>query len=198
MSSSHIYTLTSTKKIPHIKLFGKKILFDKKEIAHAYATGRGGVVCRGEAEIVETKAGQSEIIISSIPYRVNKSDLIVKIVDLIRDKKIEGIKDIRDESAKDIRIVIDLKNSAHPQTVLNYLYKHTQLEDAFHFNMVVLVDGVPQTLSLKGMLQEFIKHRREVVKRRTEFDLRQAEAREHILLGLSKALDHIDEVIAII
>ena len=174
------------------------LAFNHKDIAHAYATGRGGVVCRGVAEVVENKAGQFQIVISSIPFRVNKSDLILKIVDLIKEKKLEGIKDIRDESAKDIRVVIDLKGTAHPQTVLNYLYKHTQLEDAFHYNMVALLDGVPETLSLKTILEEFILHRVEIIKRRTEFDLKKAMEREHILLGLKKALDHIDEIIKLI
>ncbi len=171
------------------------VAFNKKDLLHAYSTGKGGVVVRGVAEIVEGKKGDFQILVSSIPYRVNKSDLIVRIADLVRDKKLEGVRGLRDESTKDIRIAIDLKQGAHPQKVLNYLYKHTALEDTFHFNMVVLVDGVPQTLSLKGILQEFIKHRREVVKRRSEFDLREAQAREHILLGLTLALDHIDEVI---
>lgn len=174
------------------------IAFGAKDIAHAYGTGRGGVVCRGVAEVVESKAGQFQIVISSIPFRVNKSDLILKIVELVKDKKLEGVKDIRDESADDIRIVIELKGTAHPQTVLNYLYKHTQLEDPFHYNMVALVDGVPQTLSLKDILDLFIEHRREVVKKRTEFDLKKALEREHILLGLKKALDHIDEIIQLI
>lgn len=174
------------------------VAFNQKDIAHAYATGRGGVVVRGVAEIVENKAGQFQIIITSIPFRVNKSDLIIKIVDLIRDKRVEGIKDIRDESAKDIRVVIDLKGTAHPQTVLNFLYKHTQLEDTFHYNMVALVDGVPQTLSLKGILEEFVSHRKEIIRRRTEFDLKKALEREHILLGLKKALDHIDAIIKLI
>ena len=113
----------------------------------------------------------------------------------MRDKRLEGVRDIRDESTSDIRIVIDLKNNAQPQQVLNYLYKHTQLEDAFHYNMVLLVDGVPETLSLSGILSHFIEHRKVVVKRRTEFDLGVAKDREHILLGLSKALDHIDQII---
>ncbi len=152
---------------------------------------------RGNAEIVEEKKGTS-IIITSIPYRVNKADLITRIADLVRDKKLEGIKDLRDESAEDIRVVVELKGTAHPQAVLNNLYKHTELESTFHYNMLALVDGVPQTLSLKGILEEFIKHRRIVVKRRTEYELRKAEEREHVLLGLSKALDHIDEVIKII
>jgi DNA gyrase subunit A len=171
------------------------VAFNKKDLLHAYSTGKGGVVVRGVADITEDKKGNFQIVITSIPYRVNKADLIMRIADLVRDKKIEGIRGLRDESAKDIRIVVELKQGAHPQKVLNYLYKHTALEDTFHFNMVVLVDGVPQTLSLKGILQEFIKHRREVVRRRTEFDLKGAQAREHILLGLKKALDIIDEII---
>ena len=171
------------------------VAFNKKDLLHAYSTGRGGVVVRGVAEIVEDKKGNFQIVITSIPYRVNKSDLIVRVADLVRDKKLEGIRGLRDESTRDIRVVIELKQGAHPQKVLNYLYKHTALEDTFHFNMVCLVDGVPQTLSLKGILEEFIKHRREVVRRRTLFDLTRAQEREHILLGLQKALDHIDEVI---
>jgi len=171
------------------------VAFDKKALLHAYTTGKGGVVVRGNAEIVEGKKGDFTIVISSIPYRVNKADLIMRIADLVRDKKLEGVRGLRDESSKDIRVVVELKSGAHPQKVLNYLYKHTALEDTFHFNMVVLVDGVPQTLSLKGILEEFIKHRREVVRRRTLFDLTRAQDREHILLGLAKALDIIDELI---
>ncbi len=174
------------------------IVFNQKDIHHAYATGRGGMVARGVAEIVEAKPGNFQIVITSIPFRVNKSDLIVKIADLVRDKKIDGIKDVRDESAKDIRVVIDLKGNSHPQKVLNFLYKHTQLEETFHMNLVALVDGVPQTLSLKSVLQNFVAHRLEVIKRRTEFDLAKAEDREHILLGLKKALDHIDKIIKLI
>lgn len=174
------------------------IAYGQKDIHHAYANGKGPVVVRGEAEIVETKAGNFQIVISSIPYRVNKADLIMSIADQVREKKLEGIKALRDESTKDIRIVIDLKSGGHPQSVLNYLYKHTQLEETFHYNCVALVDGVPQTLSLKSLLENFIKHRKEVIKRRTEFDLKAAEAREHILLGLKKALDHIDEIIKLI
>lgn len=174
------------------------IAFDRKAIAAAYTNGRGGVVVRGEAEIVEDKRGAFSIIITSIPYRVNKADLQEKIANLVRDKKIEGIKEMRDESTSDIRVVIDLKTGAQPQTVLNKLYKHTQLEDTFHYNMVALVDGVPQTLSLKTILEEYIKHRTEVVQRRTQYDLNKAQDREHILLGLKKALDHIDKIIKII
>jgi len=174
------------------------IMYGEKDIQHAYSTGRGGIVVRGEAEIVEDKKGQFQIIITSIPYRVNKAELIIKIADLVRDKAIEGIKGLRDESDKDMRIVIDLKNGAYPEKVLNYIYKHTQLEDTFHVNTVALVNGVPQTLSLKSILEEFVTHRVEVVRRRTQFDLTKAEDREHILLGLKKALDHIDEIITLI
>ena len=174
------------------------IIFNEKDIQHAYATGRGGVVARGVAEIVENKAGNFQIVITEIPYRVNKSALIEKIADLVREKKIEGIKALRDESTKDIRIAVDLKNGSQPQKILNALYKHTQLEDTFHFNLVALVDGVPQTLGLKSILLEFLKHRDEVVRRRTAFDLTKAEDREHILIGLKKALDHIDEIIKLI
>lgn len=173
------------------------IAFNQADIKHAYMNGKGGVVVRGEAEIIEDKKG-TNIVITSIPFRANKADLITRIADLVRDKKIEGIKDLRDESASDIRVVVELKGTAHPQNILNSLYKHTDLETTFHYNMLALVDGVPQTLSLKGMLEEFVKHRELVVKRRTEYELRKAEEREHILLGLSKALDHIDEIIAII
>ena len=174
------------------------IAFDKKAIAHAYANGRGGVVVRGEAEIVEDKRGAFSIIITSIPFRVNKADMQEKIANLVREKKIEGIREMRDESTDDIRVVIELKAAAQPQTVLNKLYKHTQLEDTFHYNMVALVDGVPQTLSLKSILEEYIKHRVEVIRRRTQYDLNKAQAREHILLGLKKALDHIDKIIKLI
>ncbi|MCK5021741.1 MAG: DNA gyrase subunit A [Candidatus Pacebacteria bacterium] len=174
------------------------IIFNQKDIQHAYSTGRGGIVCRGEAEIVEKKAGSFQIIISSIPFRVNKADLITKIADLHRDKKIDGIKALRDESTSDIRVAIDLKSNANPQNLLNNLYKYTQLEETFHFNMVMLVGGIPQTLPLKSILEEFISHRQIVVTRRTQFELRKAEAREHILLGLKIALDNIDAIIKLI
>ena len=174
------------------------IMYGEKDIHHAYSTGRGGIVVRGEAEIVEDKKGQYQIIISSIPYRVNKAELIMKIADLVRDKSLEGIRALRDESDKDMRIAIDLKQGAHPEKVLNYIYQHTQLEDTFHVNMVALVHGVPQTVSLKSILEEFVAHRIEVIRRRTTYDLRKAEDREHILLGLKKALDHIDEIVSLI
>ncbi len=174
------------------------IVYGQTDLLHAYSTGRGGVVTRGEAEIIEPKEGQFQIIITSIPFRVNKSSLIESIALLIQNKKLEGIKALRDESTKDIRIVIELKSGIIPQRVLNFIYKHTQLEQSFNFNVVALVDGIPQTLSLKGLLSEFVSHRVIVVRRRTEFDLKKAKSREHILLGLKKALDHIDKVISII
>lgn len=174
------------------------IAYGHKDMIHAYSSGRGGVVTRGEAEITEDKSGNPQIVITSVPFRVNKANLIMSIAELVQEKKLEGIKGLRDESTKDIRVVIDLKSNAHPEKVLNYIYKNTQLEQNFNFNMVALVDGVPQTLSLKSILQEFIAHRREVVKRRSQYDLKKAEEREHILLGLKKALDKIDKVISII
>lgn len=173
------------------------VIYGHKDMLHAYSTGRGGVVCRGEAEIIEEKNGAS-IIITSIPYRVNKANLIMSIAELVQEKKLDGVKGLRDESTKDIRVVIDLKSTAHPEKVLNYIYKNTQLESNFNFNLVALVDGVPQTLSLKTILTEFIAHRKEVIKRRSLYDLRKAEEREHILLGLKKALDKIDRIITII
>ena len=173
------------------------VIYNKKDIHNAYSSGRGGVVTRGEAEITEDDKGRAAIIISSIPYNVNKADLITKVADLVQDKKIEGVKDIRDESNKEgLRIAIELKQESHPQKILNSIYKHTDLEKTFHFNMVALVDGLqPQTLSLKSIIDYFIKHRQIVVEKRAKFDLRKAEERAHILLGLKKALDHIDEVI---
>ncbi len=171
------------------------VIFNQKDIRHAYATGKGPMVVRGEAEIVEDKRGQFSIIITSLPYRVNKADLISRVANLVHQKKLDGIRDLRDESTRDIRVVVELKSGAQPQKVLNYLYKHTQLEDTFHMNMVALLDGVPQTISLKGMLEEFNRYRTEVVRRRCEFDLAKAKDREHILLGLKKALDHIDAII---
>lgn len=174
------------------------IVYNKKDIHAAYASGRGGVVTRGEAEIIEDEKGKNQIVVSSIPYNVNKADLITKMADLVNEKKIEGIRDIRDESNKEgIRVVVELKSESHPQKILNSLYKHTDLEKVFHYNMVALVDNglQPQTLSLKSIIDHFIRHRQIVVERRTRFDLRKAEERAHILEGLKIALDYIDEVI---
>ena len=174
------------------------IAFNKADIAHAFATGRGGVVCRGEAEIAETKSGVYTITVTSLPYQVVRSSFVESIASLVQEKKLEGIKNLDDFSAADTRIVITLKSGINPQKVLNYLYKHTQLEQTFHYNMVALVDGVPETLSLKSILSAFIAHREDVVRRRTIFDLAKAKDREHILLGLKKALDHIDRIITLI
>ena len=174
------------------------LVFNKADILHAQATGRGGVVCRGEAEIIEQKNGVYHIVVTSLPYRVNKATFVESIANLVQEKKLEGIRDIQELSTKDMHVVIILKSGVNPQKVLNYLYKHTQLEQSFHYNMVALVDGVPETLSLKSILTAFIGHREVVVRRRTAFDLQKAKDREHILLGLKKALDHIDRVITII
>ncbi|OGZ43595.1 MAG: DNA gyrase subunit A [Candidatus Ryanbacteria bacterium RIFCSPHIGHO2_01_FULL_48_27] len=173
------------------------LIFNKKDILHAYATGKGSMLTRGEAEIVEAKHGTFQIVITSIPYQVNKTTLLETIAELVHEKKVEGIKDLRDESDKDgLRIAIDLKSGAYPQKILNALYKHTDLERTYHLNMLALVDGIqPQILSLKAVLEEFIKHRRVVIEKRTRYDLRKAEERAHILEGLKKALDHIDAII---
>lgn len=173
------------------------IIYDNKEILAAYATGKGGVVVRGRAEIEEEKSGSFRIIVSEIPYQVNKADLVEKIADLVREKKIEGIKGLRDESDKDgVRIVIELKKDSYPKKILNSLYKHTSLQTTFHLNMLALVDGIqPKVLTLKMILEEYIKHRQEVVRRRTLFDLNKAKDRAHILEGLMIALKNIDEVI---
>lgn len=176
------------------------IIFNKADIQQAYATGRGGIVMRAKTEITETKSGQAAIIVSEMPFQVNKAALLAKIAELVKDKKIEGIRDLRDESDKEgVRVVIELKKDAYPQKILNRLFKLTQLQDTFHVNMLALVDGLqPRVLTLKTVLEEFIKHRREVVRRRTEFDLARARARAHILEGLVKAIDIIDKVIALI
>lgn len=174
-------------------------IYDQTEIVAAYATGKGRVVMRAKAEIEETRSGRFDIIVTELPYQVNKATLIGRIADLVRDKKIEGIADLRDESdRKGMRIVIELKRDGKPQSVLNNLYKHTALQSVFNVNMVALTDGVPRLLTLKTILEEFVTHRVHVVRKRTEFELNEAKAREHILEGLKIAVDHIDEVIAII
>ena len=176
------------------------VIYNQKDILQAYATGKGGIVMRGGAEAVENKNGLWQIIISEIPYQVNKATLVEKIADLVKDKKIEGIKDLRDESDKDgVRVVVDLKKDAYPKKILNSLFKMTQLQETFHVNMLALVDGIqPKVLTLKMVLEEYIKHRVEVVKRRTKFDLDKARERAHILEGLMIALNNIDAVIKII
>jgi len=173
------------------------IIYDEAAIKEAYATGRGGMVVRGKAEIDEIKDNQHRIIISEIPYQVNKATLLQQFADLVNNKKIEGIRDLRDESAKEqVRIVIELKRDALPNKILNQLYKHSQLQDTFHLNMLALVEGIePKLLNLKSVLEYFILHRQDVVRKRTEYDLKKAKERAHILEGLSKALNHIDAII---
>ncbi|MCB9819865.1 DNA gyrase subunit A [Candidatus Nomurabacteria bacterium] len=163
----------------------------------AYQTGRGSVTIRAVAEIEETKRGRHQIVVTEVPYAVNKSTLIEKIADLVKDKKITAISDLRDESARgSVRVVIELKKDAYPKKVLNQLYKLTALQTSYHFNMLALVDGIqPRVLGLQEILSEFIKHRQKVVRRRTEYELGKAKDRAHILEGYKIALDHIDEVI---
>ncbi len=172
-------------------------IFDGGAVKEMYHTGRGGVVMRAKTHIEELKGGKNAIIITEIPYQVNKAELIVKIADLVRDKKIVGITDLRDESNREgIRVVIELKKDSFPKKILNQLFKFTPLQKSFNLNMIALVDGIhPRLLNLREVLQYFLDHRFEVVVRRTKFELRVAEARAHILEGLKVALDHIDEVI---
>jgi DNA gyrase subunit A len=163
----------------------------------AYQTGRGSVMIRAVAEIVENKKGRHQIVVTEVPYGVNKATLIEKIAELVKDKKLNGISDLRDESARGkVRVVIELKKDAYPKKLLNQLYKLTALQTSFNFNMLALIGGLqPRVLGLQEMLSEFVKHRQKVVRRRTEFELRKAEERAHILEGYKIALDHIDEVI---
>lgn len=172
------------------------LIYNIEEIKNAYATGRGKIVMRGKAEIEEIGNGKSAIIITELPYQVNKAQLISHIADLVKDKKLEGISDLRDESdRRGIRAVIELKRDATPRKVLNNLYKYTAIQTSFPVNMVALVDRTPQTMTLKMILDEYLKHRFSVIRRRSEFELKEAKAREHILEGLKIAVDHIDEVI---
>lgn len=171
-------------------------IYDVKAIAEAYSTGRGRIIMRGKAEIEEAKGGKTIIVISELPYQVNKAEMVAHIADLHHEKKIDGISDLRDESDRHgIRVVIELKRDAKPKSLLNNLYKHTNLQTSFPCNFVALVDGTPQTLNLKQMLAEYIKHRQQVITRRSQFELNQAKARAHILEGLKIALDHLDAVI---
>src|SRR3989344_1254543 len=172
------------------------IIYNIKDIKQAYATGRGGVVCRAKTNIEETKGGLFRIIVSEVVYQTNKAALLEKIAELVKDKKLEGIRDLRDESNKDgVRVVIELKKDAYPKKILNNLYKHTQLQEKFHVNMLALVDGLqPRVLTLQNILEEYVKHRQVVIVRRTQFDLEKAKDRAHILEGLKKALDKIDAV----
>ena len=168
-------------------------------VRDAFQTGRGRVVMRGRARFEETKTGREMIIVEEIPYQVNKADMVRKTADLVNDKKIEGISEIRDESDRNgMRIVYELKRDAIPNVVLNKLYKYTQLQTSFSVNNIALVKGRPELLNLKQMMAHYVEHRHEVVVRRTQFDLRKAEERAHILQGLIIALDNIDAVIALI
>jgi len=175
------------------------IIYDAQEILQAYQTGRGRIMIRGQANIEETKGGKFQIIISEIPYQVNKAALVAKIAQLAKDKKIRGITDLRDESdRRGVRVVVELQKSARPKAVLNNLYQKTSLQTIFPANFVALVNGTPQTLNLKQILTHFIQHRLEVVTRRSIFELKEAKARAHILEGLKIALDNLDAVIATI
>ncbi|MFH1427693.1 MAG: DNA gyrase subunit A [Patescibacteria group bacterium] len=176
------------------------VIYNTNDILQAYATGRGGIVMRGKAEIIEIKSGGWQIVITEIPYQVNKASLVEKIADLVKNKKLEGIKDLRDESDKDgVRVVVVLKKEAYPRKILNSLYKHTQLQETFHVNALALVDGIqPKVMTLIMILEEYIKHRIEVVTRRTQHDLDRARDRAHILEGLMIALNKIDAVIKLI
>lgn len=173
------------------------IVYGGVPMKQAYQTGRGSVVIRAVASIEETKKGRNQIIVTEIPFGVNKATLIEKIAELVKDKKIVSISDLRDESARGtVRVVIELKKDAYPKKILNQLYKLTALQTSFHFNMLALIDGIqPRILGLEEILNEFIKHRQIVVRRRTEFELQKAKERAHILEGYKIALDHIDEVI---
>ncbi|NTU99282.1 DNA gyrase subunit A, partial [Candidatus Falkowbacteria bacterium] len=173
------------------------IIYNKQDILTAYATGKGGIVVRGRAEIVENKAGSFQIVITEIPYQLNKATLVEKIADLVKLKKLEGVKDLRDESDREgVRVVLDLKKEAYPKKILNALFKMTPLQDTFHVNMLALIDGIqPKVLTLKMVLEEYIKHREVVVRRRTQYELDKALDRAHILEGLMIALHNIDAVI---
>lgn len=177
------------------------IIYDVNAIKQTYATGKGSIVMRARTEIVEDKAGQFKIIVSEIPFQVNKAALLEKIATLVKEKKIEGIRDLRDESNRKegVRIVIELKKDSYPKKILNQLFDMTPLQDAFHVNMLALVDGIqPKVLNLKMILEYYLAHRKEVVRRRCEFDLARAKERAHILKGLKIAVDNIDAVIKLI
>lgn len=194
MSDITIDELLTFIKGPDFPTYGA--IYDANEIKNMYLTGKGKIVIRGKAEIEDIGNGKSAIIVTEIPYQVNKALLVARIADLAKEKKVEGITDLRDESDRHgLRIVIELKRDASPKRVLNNLFKNTALQTSFAANVVALVDNRPQTLNLKVILEEYVKHRFIVVTRRSEFELRQANARLHILEGLKIALDHLDEVI---
>ena len=175
------------------------IILGRRGIREAYYTGHGHIDVRAKTNIEEMNGNRSRIVVTEIPYQVNKARLIEKIANLAREKAIEGISDIRDESDREgMRIVIELKKDVHPQVILNYLYKHTSLQETFGANMLALVNGQPKVLPLRDMVYYYLEHQKDVVTRRTKFELDKAQARAHILEGLLKALDHIDEIVSII
>ena len=175
------------------------IIMGRSAVKHAYTTGRGGIILRGRAEIEETSTGKQRIVITELPYQVNKAKFIVAIADLVKNKKIEGISDLREESDRHgMRIVVDVKREANAQVVLNSLYKHTELQQNFGIIMLALVNGTPKVCNLKEIIGYYVDHQKDVVVRRTKFDLRKAEEREHIVQGLCIALANIDEVVKII
>ena len=171
-------------------------IYDISEITAAYATGRGKIMMRAKADIEETKGGRFQVVVTEIPYQVNKANLVTRIAELVKEKKLDGIADLRDESdRKGMRVVVELKRDARPKSVLNNLYKHTALQQSFPVNVVALVEGTPQTLTLKMILERFIFHRQNVITRRSQFELDEAKKRAHILEGLKIAVDSIDAVI---
>ncbi|WAA12303.1 DNA gyrase subunit A [Fervidibacillus halotolerans] len=175
------------------------IILGKKGIRKAYETGRGSITLRAKVEIETKSNGKQSIIVTQLPYQVNKAKLIEKIADLVRDKRIDGITAMRDESdRRGMRIVMELRRDVNPHVLLNNLYKHTSLQTTFGINLLALVDGVPKVLNMKQMLTHYLNHQKTIIRRRTEYELRKAEARAHILEGLRIALDHIDEVIHLI
>lgn len=175
------------------------IIMGRTAVKHAYKTGRGGILVRGRAEIEETSSGRQRILITELPYQVNKARFIQQMADMVKNKKIDGISDLRDESDRDgLRVVVDIKKDANAQVVLNLLYKHTMLQQSSGIIMLALVNGVPKVLNLKEMLYYYLEHQKEVVVRKTRYDLKKAEEREHIVKGLVIALANIDEVIKVI
>ena len=175
------------------------IILGRRGIREAYYTGHGKIEVRAKTNIEQMNNNRCRIVVTEIPYQVNKARLVEKIAELVSEKKVEGISDIRDESGRDgMRIVIELKKDVYPQVVLNFLYKHTSLQETFGANMLALVKGQPKVLPLRDMVFHYLEHQKDVVTRRTIFELNKAQARAHILEGLLKALDHIDEIVAII
>lgn len=193
-STATVEDLTQFIKGPDFPTGG--IIYDKSEIFASYASGRGSIVMRGKTKIEEIKKGKTAIIVSELPFQVNKALLVARIADLVRGKKIEGISDLRDESDRQgLRVVVELKKEARPQRLLNLLFKYTELQKSFHVNFVALVNKEPRLLTLKVALEEFVRHRQEVILRRIVYLLKKAKEKEHILLGLKIALDHLDAVI---